>query len=249
MGGTAATFSLDAMSTLDQLPETRRAVLLHLKEHRRATLAQIAQALGLTREGARQQLLQLELAAFVEADARTRGKAGRPASVYRLTAAGDHLFPKRYDALAVSLIDAVSQLGPTVARDVLGRIVDAQVAAWEPRLKGKSDLEKAEALRALYFDADGFMDVRREGKDLLLVERNCPYLEVAQQRPALCGVSVNVLARLFGARVVREERFQAGHGRCVFRIRAGEPRPPKRYLPEEPLPADRPARSPGSRSR
>lgn len=237
------------MSSLDQLPDTRRAILLHLKERRTGTLAEIAQALGLTREGARQQLLQLELSGFVEGEAPARGKAGRPASVYRLTGEGEHLFPKQYDALAVSLIDAVSQLGPSVAKEVLGRVADARVAEWEPRLKGKSAREKAEALRSLYLEEDGFMEVQRDGEDLLLIERNCPFLKVARDRPLLCSVSVNVLSRLFGARVVREERLQEGHGRCVFRIHTGEPRSSRRFVPEEPLPPGGAGRKPGSPSR
>ncbi len=59
-----------------------------------------------------------------------------------------------------------------------------------------------------------------------LIERNCPFLYVAQKHPAICSVSVNTLERLLGYKVVREQRFQAGHGRCVFRVKLDEPRPP-----------------------
>jgi predicted ArsR family transcriptional regulator len=77
------------------------------------------------------------------------------------------------------------------------------------------------------------MELREDGGDLLLIEKNCPYLEVALKRPALCSVSVNVLARLLNAQVVREERFQEGHRRCVFRIKRGT-RGPKGFRLEEP---------------
>ena len=59
-----------------------------------------------------------------------------------------------------------------------------------------------------------------------LIERNCPFFNVAQKHPAICSVSVNTLERLLGFKVVREQRFHAGDGRCVFRVRPGEPRPP-----------------------
>ena len=56
-----------------------------------------------------------------------------------------------------------------------------------------------------------------------LVERNCPFLNTAMRRPALCSVSVNALTRLLGVRVEREEKFQNGDGRCVFRVHAAQP--------------------------
>jgi predicted ArsR family transcriptional regulator len=43
------------------------------------------------------------------------------------------------------------------------------------------------------------------------------------RRPALCSVSVSALTRLLGVRVHREEKFQNGDGRCVFRVHANEP--------------------------
>jgi predicted ArsR family transcriptional regulator len=119
---------------------------------------------------------------------------------------------------------------------VLAKVADARVAEWGPKLAGKSLDEKVDALRSLYLESDAFMEVVREGEDLLLYERNCPYLEVAMRRPGLCSVSVNVLTRLLGARVVREERFQAGHGRCVFRVKTGEKARPRGFAPEPALP-------------
>jgi hypothetical protein len=35
---------------------------------------------------------------------------------------------------------------------------------------------------------------------------------------------VNTLERLMGCKVVREQRFQLGHGRCVFRVHLDKPR-------------------------
>jgi predicted ArsR family transcriptional regulator len=223
------------MTTLAQLPETRRAVLRCLKERSGMTLAEVAQALKVTREAARQQLLQLELAGWVESaqDPSTRGRVGRPASVFQLSSEGEALFPKQYQALALSMLEALTGLGPEATKALLARIADARVADWEPRLAGKTPAQKARALTALYSEDDAFVELCEDGDDLLLIERNCPYLEVALKRPALCSVSVNVLARLLNAQVVREERFQEGHRRCVFRIKLGSTRGPKGFRLEE----------------
>ena len=61
-------------------------------------------------------------------------QGGRPAHRFGLTAAGEDLFPKRYDDLAVILIDAVGErLGSDALAKVLVSVVDAKVAAWAPR--------------------------------------------------------------------------------------------------------------------
>ena len=78
--------------------------------------------------------------------------------------------------------------------------------------------ERFAALRSIYVQDDPWVDVERDEHGVLLVERNCPFLDVATRRPALCAVTVNTLSRLLGRRVERVRTFQAGHGRCAFRV-------------------------------
>ncbi|HEX6383473.1 MAG TPA: DNA-binding protein, partial [Anaerolineae bacterium] len=143
---------------------------------------------------------------------------------YSLSSAGDHLFPKNYDELAVGLIDAIGgALGSGALHSVLATLTDAQVAQWEPQLSGKDLAERLDALQGIYIENDPFTEVGMEDGELQLVERNCPYLNIASQRPALCSVTVSVLSRLLGRRVTRSKRFQDGDGRCVFRVHADQP--------------------------
>lgn len=198
-----------------------------LKQYGTATISRLADDLRLTGEAVRQQLLMLQREGWVE-PATARGSAptrtGRPATSYRLTEAGDHLFPKHYDALAVAVIDAVAEeLGTDAAVRVLARVSDDRVNAVEPALRGLTLRERVDKLRSWYLAEDPYMDVEESGEDLLLIERNCPFLNTAMRRPALCSVSVNALTRLAGVRVEREEKFQNGDGRCVFRLKANEP--------------------------
>ena len=198
-----------------------------LKQHGTATISRLAADLGLTGEAVRQQLLQLQREGWVEPAVR-RGSApvrtGRPATSYRLTEAGDHLFPKHYDALAVAVIDAVAEeLGAEAAVRVLERVSNDRVAVLAASLQNLDLQKRVEALKSWYLADDPYMDMSHDGDDLLLIERNCPFLNTAMRRPALCSVSVNALTRLLGVRVHREEKFQNGDGRCVFRVHAREP--------------------------
>ena len=227
-----------AIITVDQLPDSRRAILLALKRQGPSTIARLDSLVTrgrlfagllaqLTGEAVRQQLLQLQREGWIEsrvARGDERGRTGRPATRYNLTEAGDHLFPKSYDLLNVAVIDAVAEeLGPDAAVRVLKRVCDDRVAMEGKTLQGLPLENKVEALKGLYASADPYMTSERVDDGFLLVERNCPFFNTAMRRPTLCSVSVNALTRLLGVRVERDETFQSGAGRCVFHIYANEP--------------------------
>ena len=67
------------------------------------------------------------------------------------------------------------------------------------------------------------METEKTEDGYRLIERNCPFYNTAMRRPNLCSISVNALTRVLGVRVFREEKFQEGAGRCVFRVMANEP--------------------------
>ncbi|HEV7166046.1 MAG TPA: DNA-binding protein [Gammaproteobacteria bacterium] len=205
--------------------DTRQAMLGFIKHKGSATAGEVAVHMRITREGARQQLQQLESEGWITRSSRPRAeRAGRPAVVFQITPAGDHLFPKNYDTLSLSLVDAVAdQLGPEALEKLLTALTDQQVKQWEPKLAGKSLPERIKALKGIYDVDDAFTSVKKDARGYVLVERNCPFLNVALKRPHLCSVTVSTLIRLLGVHVVREERFQDGDRRCVFRVLEEEP--------------------------
>jgi predicted ArsR family transcriptional regulator len=212
--------------SVEQLSETRQMILRALKSNGPSTIAELASQLEMTREAIRQHLLQLEnegwLGRYLKRDSSNGG--GRPSTCYSLTSEGDHLFPKHYDSLTVEVLDTVAnQLGPEALTQVLSRMTEARVQEWETRLQGLKFEERIEALKGIYLEDDSFMEVEHSGDQLSLIERNCPFLNVAKRRPVLCSVTVSTLTHLLGYRVIREERFQNGDGRCVFRVLLNEP--------------------------
>jgi predicted ArsR family transcriptional regulator len=211
------------------------------------TIRALAADLDITYEAVRQQMAELVRAGWVatsgaRADAGGSGtaamsgsKPGPASRQYRLSAAAEHLFPKHYDELSVELVQQVlERFGGAGVVEILARMTDARVARWAPRLAGLTLEQKLKALSSLYEDQDAYMQVEWKDGGPALIERNCPFFNVAQKHPAICSVSVNTLERLLGFKVVREQRFQAGDGRCVFRVRLGEPRPPDTPFTPEP---------------
>ena len=214
------------------------ALLQALKRAGTLTIRELAPQLDVTYEAVRQQIGELMRAGWVVTGAAPAAPGAAPAGGapeakpgpasrhYRLSAAAEHLFPKHYDELSVELVQHVlERFGGAGVVEILARMTDARVARWAPLLAGLTLEEKLKALSSLYEDKDAYMQVEWRAGSPALIERNCPFFSVAQKHPAICSVSVNTLERLLGFGVVREQRFQAGHGRCVFRVRLDEPRP------------------------
>lgn len=208
------------------LTDIRSTLLSLLKAHKTASIATLAEAVGISYEAVRSQIVQLKKEGWVaqQLDRTSPGASGRPTSLYRLTQAGENRFPKHYDTLVVHLIDAVaSRLGPEDARNVLAEVAETRIRHWEPLLRGKTLDQRLALLTSIYGEDDPYMSIETSGDEVRLVERNCPYLNVALQRPMLCSVTVSILTRLLGVQVVREKRFQTGDGCCTFRILKDQP--------------------------
>jgi predicted ArsR family transcriptional regulator len=105
----------------------------------------------------------------------------------------------------------------------LAAIADSQVAAWKDRLAGKSLEQRIEILRGFYLEEDPFTSVEESDGNLVLIERNCPFQNVASSEPRLCSTTVSTLSRLLGCKVVRKQRLQNGDGRCAFHVLRDQP--------------------------
>ncbi|HEY0140230.1 MAG TPA: HTH domain-containing protein [Thermoanaerobaculia bacterium] len=224
-------------NVLDEVPVTRAAILRLLKEETFVSIPRIAEVLGLSHEAARKQVADLQRNGWVEADCgpqeaeRPESTPGRPPVRYCITAAGDHFFPKRYPELMLAVLDTIAaEGGGDALTSLLTRLTDERVAQLEPRVARLPMKRKIEALRSIYHEDDPFTEVQRRGDEYVLVERNCPYLTVALERPDLCSTTVSTLRRLTGCQVVRERRFQDGDGRCEFHVRTAEASPDRKQV-------------------
>ena len=201
--------------------DLRASILLTIKQQRSASITELAARFGVTFEAIRQHLLQLEdegiVTRRVVRAAQHDASAGRPPATYALTDRGEHHFPKLYDVLASSLV-ALIERDEALANRVLGAYTDARVDELRPRVQGRMIERRVEALRDFYASGDAFMSSGSDERGLWLEERNCPYYSTAMEHPAICSTSVTALSRLVGYQVVRDERFQSGDHRCVFRV-------------------------------
>jgi predicted ArsR family transcriptional regulator len=218
------------------LNESRRRILAIIKEQSTASISELARALRVTHEAARKQVLELQRGGLVTTNCAVEDDAapaaGRPSTQYCLTRAGENIFPKNYAALTVELVDHFGQ-------EALTEIADGTLRRMRERATGPSLAERLAAAREIYADGDEYTSVEPRGDNYVVIEKNCPFLDVAIERPTICSTSVSALRRLTGREVIRERRFQDGDGRCEFHV-SGSRRAPRNVRFEiEPPRSDR----------
>jgi predicted ArsR family transcriptional regulator len=202
---------LPDVEPIDLVPESRRALLAHLKTAGWTTIPALARALSISTEAVRQQLSQLEKEGWVRSNCgpeERRRTRGRPPVEYCLSPAADDLFIKQYPQIAVEFFDAIEdQAGflTTLTNERVRRVGSAK------------------KIESIYVEGDPYTSIEKSDDGYLLIERNCPYLQFARERPLFCSSTVSALRRLSGCEVVREERFQDGDGRCVFHVFTDRP--------------------------
>ncbi|MGQ9367554.1 helix-turn-helix transcriptional regulator [Azospirillum sp. ST 5-10] len=184
--------------------------------------AELAAALGVTGEAARQRLARLADDGLVEARAQVKG-VGRPLQVWSLTAAGHARFPDGHAELTAQLLRA---LGQELGADALDRLIAAREreirAAYGRELEGAATLADRVARLTAIRSREGYMAEWRETADgsLVLVENHCPIGAAATVCEGFCRSELAVFRALLGpfATVERLEHIARGARRCAYRI-------------------------------
>jgi DeoR family suf operon transcriptional repressor len=205
---------------LASLPETRRAILDHLKRHGEARAEMIAAAAGITISGARQHLVALERDGLI-AHREVREGPGRPKHLYSLTTAGDALFPRNYAELANELLQYIEIENPAL----LGRIFDKRGQRRLEQARGRLvglPFDKQVRVVAEMLDEDGYLAEFEQLEDgsYLITEHNCAVLSVARRYNHACTSELEFLqAALPSAEVTRvAHQIVSGHV-CAYEVR------------------------------
>ena len=203
---------------------TRRNILLLLRKNPGMTVTEMAAELGLTGMGVRRHLDALDSEGLVEATDSTHHGRGRPASGWRLSAAGLEVFPRRYDAIALDLLEDITEhAGPDAVAAVFARRTDKLVADYETALGDCDTLEERVAGVAQIRDDAGYLAEWAKGPEgeLVLTENNCAVHKVAERHPAVCAMELNLIRRVLGpeVEVTRVAHTMAGDAVCSYCIR------------------------------
>lgn len=206
---------------------TRQEILDYLRRNGQATVRALGEHLGLTSTGIRQHLTVLERDGLVEAT-EERGRVGRPALVYRLTPAGDNLYPKMYDELANGLIEEAREfLGPDALQKLLKKVSARFARPYLARLEPLPVAERLEATARIVGEQGNIAEAEWSGEDYLIHKHTCPFWNVATKNSAVCALDVDFVRQLAGADARLSTSLLRGDPCCTFRIRPRAPAAPR----------------------
>lgn len=197
----------------------RAAILTELKRAGPLTANELAARLGASLNAVRHHLKELEAERLIEYE-RERRRVGAPVFAYRLSAQGEALFPRRYEAALLGLLDRVVERDGRAAAVAL---LEAQFEALErrlrPELAGTPASERLSIVARALADEGYMAEGWAEDDGGALIEHNCAMRAVAERFPELCGAESRFLARTLGATVERESHILSGCGACGYRVR------------------------------
>ena len=198
----------------------RAEVLVELKRGERMTARELAGRVGISLNGIRHHLKELEAAGLVGYERVQRGGAGAPVFGYRLTAAGEALFPRRYKETLDQILDhLVARDGRAAAIGLLEAYFDSLASRLGPVV---ADLPPDERVRAVVqaLSDEGYM---AEGHATFccgtVVERNCPIRGVAERFPEICDAEARFLATVLNGSVERRAHQLGGCSSCEYKVR------------------------------
>ncbi|MGH2626397.1 MAG: helix-turn-helix transcriptional regulator [Anaerolineales bacterium] len=189
----------------------------------------VAAELGFEASSVYRHLETLRAEGLVDADEVVEGP-GRPKKMYRLTPEGQEAFPRDYAFLLSALLSEIEARGGR--RGLLDHLNGIAAALAGP-LATEVDLDRRlDALVGLYNSLGFEASMERHGRDIVLVQRNCPFLKTARKDPdAMCACLDEGLMRaaLPEALVSLRETLAKGDLRCrhAIRLRPGSTRNPR----------------------
>ena len=208
-------------TTLAGFRGIRGDVLIAVKKEQPVTAKELAAQFGLTPNGLRRHLKELETEGLVRCARQVRGVGG-PVLAYSLTEAGEALFPRAYDTTLTTLLDSVR------AQSGTDGVVQLFRAQWEQaasdareELAGLPLNERAQLLAEL-LTSHGYMAEAAAvsgGDEALIREHNCVLRAVAERFPEVCVAEEKFLAEFLGAVVERRKHIASGSSCCEYCVK------------------------------
>ncbi|MGE5602336.1 MAG: helix-turn-helix transcriptional regulator [Nitrososphaerales archaeon] len=205
------------------MQSVRRRITEILKEHGSATVAELADELGMAQVSVRHHLDILVGEDLVElTGVRRRDGVGRPSQVYALTPNALALFPQRTAQLAASVLAELKAVLPQdQVANILLRIAERTAAeapqpienqTLEERLDQVTGFLTQKGYSARWESCDGYYELHA---------CNCPYSGVAEEHPELCMMDHAMILRLLPDAVRSDcirlhSRAVDGANRCSY---------------------------------
>ncbi len=200
---------------------TKQQILILLKRAGSATIEEAAGALAVASMTARQHLVGLERDGLVRAE-KVKRATGRPHYLYKLTAKGEDMFPRRYDLLAQLMLEEVACLdaGEISGLDAMAkqalliqRVADRLCDNHRAQMEGRPLPDRVAAAADLLHSVGGFAEWCKSEGGYEIRDYNCVFATLRFEQGSDCPWHVRLLTGLLDHPVRHEVSFD-GNVRC-----------------------------------
>lgn len=178
----------------------------------------------------RHHLKELAAESLVVRDRERRG-VGAPSHAYRLSPAGENLFPRRYDVVLTQLLGRIAE---GYGRGAVLDAVEDRFRALAERIRldvGDASVQERLERVARILAEEGYMaDWAQSPGEARLTEHNCAIRALAERFPEICEAEARFLQAVLAVPVERQKHILTGCQSCEYSVRL-EPVPgpqPKR---------------------
>ena len=141
---------------------------------------------------------------------------GRPEMVYRLTPKAQVFFPRATNATTIEILHAANRLyGHAAGEKLLYSVFALKAEDYMRKLRGNTVLELAEILVKIR-DQEGYMSELSSGDPVAIVEYHSPIFDLLDAFPLVRRLEREMMERVLGVRLEREEEMASGLYRCRF---------------------------------
>jgi len=194
----------------------RAQVLLEIKKLQPVTAKALGELLGVSANGIRRHLRELESEGLVRFGREQHG-VGAPAFAYRLTEKGEALFPNGYrDALTELLAHVADKDGRAAVIEMFEQRYARLAARVRSEIEAAPPERRLDAVARALTEAGYMAEWREADGQFHLAERNCAMRAVIERFPEVCAVEQQFLNDVLGADVKRRAHIPSGCNACEY---------------------------------
>lgn len=200
------------------MKSTRERILQTLLANPRATISDLAEAVGINVISVRHHISSLQAEGLVAAEEERHG-VGRPRLVYMLTEQGLERFPTRYLRLANRLLDQIKETLPAPVVNKIFTEMAVDLASSVKREARAMNIEERLDLIQRLLAEEGFsVQWEKQGSQYHINEISCPYFHVGQSHPEVCTVDQTLISTVLEIPVEKIHCVLRGDTHCTYVI-------------------------------
>jgi DeoR family suf operon transcriptional repressor len=200
------------------MKSTRDRILQTLLRQPRASINELAEAVGINPISVRHHLTNLQMEGLVDAQEERHG-VGRPRLVYMLTEEGMERFPTRYLRLTTRLLAQMKESMPQpMVSKLFTQVAEDLAAEYVEQVKGLSMEERLETVKELLAEEGFTVEWEKAANGYLIHEITCPYYQIGQNHPEVCTVDQILISKMLALPANKVQCILEGNAHCTYLV-------------------------------